>query len=538
VYFSLGKVYFNQGKYNEASALLAELERLGITNEKMKSQTAVLNANIEYALEHIQKPLDIHPAPLSSDINMFPLQYFPVLTADQNAILFTRRTGYSFYDDEDIFISKKDQNGAWQTPSSLSSSINSSYNEGTCTISADGRMLIFTSCEGRQSYGGCDLYISFRIGDDWTIPSNLGNAINTRSWESQPTLSADGRELYFISNRGGGIGKRDVWMSRLDHQDRWQKAWNVGRGINTAEDEVSPFIHVNGQTLFFASKGYLGFGGFDLYKTEKTKDGWSEPSNLGYPINDHDDQVSLFITTDGAKAYYSYETKGDGLQNRSVIYSFDFPESEKIVKRSNYLTGVVRDAEDKHPLKAKVELFDLEVNEIVNTFNSDQVSGQYYSILTEGGNYGLYVEADGYLFESRTFNYRDSAFNEPIVQDFYLQPIKSGSRTVLNNIFFDFDSYELLDESITELERIRFFLRDHDDLKVEISGHTDDLGSESYNLELSTQRAKTVYQYLLDHDIKSDNLSYKGYGESDPLKENIDESSRKMNRRIEFRILD
>jgi len=537
VYFSLGKVYYNQGKYVEAQKMLTELKRMGITNNRIKTEVERLDENLLYAIENIEKPLDIHPAPISSNVNMFPLQYFPVLTADQNSILFTRRLGHAFYDDEDIYISTRDGNGQWQTPESLSPSINSSFNEGTCSISADGRMLIFTTCEGRQSYGSCDLYVTYKIGDEWMIPSNLGTAINSAAWESQPSLSADGRELYFISNRGGGVGKRDIWMSRLNETDQWQKAWNLGPAINTPEDEVSPFIHVNGQTLFFASKGYLGFGGFDLFKTEKTSAGWSEPANLGYPINDHDDQVSLFITTDGARAYYSYETKSEGVNNRSVIYSFDFPQSEQLVRRSNYVTGVVRDVTNKQPLKAKVELIDLEQDVSVNVFSSDPVSGQYYSILTEGGNYGLYVQAEGYLFESRTFNYKDSSYSQPITEDFYLQPIQRGSKTVLHNIFFEFDSYKLRDESLTELNKVLSFLRANENLKVEISGHTDDLGSDSYNLELSTQRAKTVYDYLVEHDIDPEKLTYHGYGENEPLKKNTDEASRQLNRRIEFKIL-
>ncbi len=538
VYYSLGKVYFNRGQYEKAREMTDILDTLGVaSNSRIKPGVELLKENIAFAIENIRHPLEIDPKPMPDIINSFQLQYFPVLTADEKTIIYTARNGTTYRDDENIVISIKDDNGNWQAPFSISSKINSEFNEGTCSISADGRILIFTSCEGRKTVGGCDLYITYKSGDEWTIPQNLGRSVNSRSWDSQPALSADGRTLYFISDRGGGYGKRDIWMSRKDANGNWTPAINLGPAINTREDEVSPFIHVNGTTLFFASKGYPGFGGFDLYKSELVNSAWTKPENLGYPINTAEDQVSLFVSTNGKNGYYSYEVKGDGRNDRSLLYTFSFPEDIEISNKTIYLTGFVYDFETKKPLEAKIEVYNLasEEDTPLTIFSSDPVTGKYFSILPENKRIALYVEREGYLFESRSFEVEENNSNS-IRQDFYLKTMKAGNTVRLNNIFFEFDSDRLTDESKTELNKVVRFLNSNPDIKITISGHTDDVGSTEYNQRLSEKRAKAVYDFLINHGIEPEKLTYKGYGESKPLVSNTDEKSRQMNRRIEFSI--
>lgn len=536
VYYSLAKVYFNQGRYDDAEMMMRIFLKTGAISKKYKKNIDWLVENIAFAKKKKLQPLDIHPVPMPAVINRFPLQYFPVLTVDENSIIFTGRKGFSYRDDEDMYISKKDSAGNWLIPESVSMNINSQYNEGTCTISADGRTLIFTSCVGRDGYGSCDLFISYKTGDEWTVPVNLGQAINSRSWESQPSLSADGRELYFISNRAGGIGRRDIWVSSLGSDGKWNPAQNLGSDVNTPYDEVSPFIHVDGQTLFFASKGYPGMGGFDIYKSVKTANGWKLPENIGYPINDHNDQVSLFISADGRHAFYSHETQGNVKEKKSLLYTFTFNEGDVLVKKSNYVKGVVLDVETHKPLSAKIELHELDSGTLVNVFKSDSVTGAYFSILSEGGLYGLYVESPGYLFESRTFDYMGVSDPKPVVQNFLLKAARKGASTVLNNIFFEFDSYELKSSSLTELEKVKSFLQLNPEIHVEIQGHTDNVGKASYNLKLSERRAMSVSQYLVRQGIASERVTYKGYGEEKPLVSNEDENGRALNRRIEFEI--
>lgn len=535
VYYSLGKLYFNKGMYEQSADLLSKLEKLGIDNARIEADVKELNKNLSFAVENIKTPIDIHPKPLPKILNSFPLQYFPVLTADDKTIIYTVRHGVQFHDDENIVISKKDDQGNWTKPVSISPNINSQFNEGTCAISADGRTLIFTTCEGRKTVGGCDLYITSRTGDEWSVPQNLGRNVNSRSWDSQPTLSADGRKLFFISDRAGGLGKRDIWMSEKGKDNNWQMAINLGSDINTKDDEVSPFIHVNGTSLFFASKGYPGFGGFDLYKSELMDTLWSEPENLGYPLNTHEDQVSLFVSTNGKNGYYSFERKWQTNENQSFLFEFEFPQSGILNSRSIYLTGNVYDEETNEPLDATIELYRLGEDEPSSIFSSDAVTGEYFSILNESSNIVLYIDREGYLFQSQTFEVNSESISS-IRKDIYLKPIKKGNSMLLNNIFFEFNSADLTNDSKTELNKVVRFLTENSALKITISGHTDDIGDNAYNLALSETRAKGVYDYLVKSGINPANLTFKGYGESKPLTIGTDEESRKMNRRIEFLI--
>jgi OOP family OmpA-OmpF porin len=535
VYYSLGKVYFNEGKYQQSGELLERLVNFGIDSDRMKLDVSKLQENITFAIENIQKPIDIRPTVMPAILNSFPLQYFPVLTADEQTIIYTSRDGVSFADDENIVVSEKDAGGNWQRPVSISPNINSRFNEGTCTISADGRTLIFTNCEGRARVGGCDLYISYKRGNDWSEPKNLGRSVNSMSWDSQPSLSADGRKLYFISDRAGGKGKRDIWISTKDNEGVWQQAMNLGSAVNSAEDEVSPYIHVNGTTLFFASTGFPGFGSFDLYMSELEDSVWSEPQNLGYPLNTHEDQVSLFVSTSGKTGYYSYERVNSANVKQSLLYSFAFPEAGILKNKSIYLTGNVYDIETNKPLEANIELYALGEEHPGSIFTSDPVSGKYFSILNTHTKIVLYVERKGYLFENMTLEVKPEADNE-LQKDIYLKPIKKGSSVRLNNIFFEFNSASLTSESKTEIIQVAQFITENPGIKIAIEGHTDDQGTDEYNLSLSERRAKAVYDFLINLDISRASLTYKGYGESRPIEDNKDEKSRSMNRRIEFYI--
>ena len=535
VYYSLGKVYFNQGKYEEAGELLGKLQNFGIDNERMLKDVNDLQKNINFAIDHIQRPIDIKPMAMPDVLNSFPLQYFPVLTADEQTIIYTSRDGVSFHDDENIVMSTKDENGSWQKPVGISPNINSQFNEGTCTISADGRTLIFTNCEGRPGFGSCDLFISYKTGDEWSVPENLGKNVNSMSWDSQPSLSADGRKLFFISDRAGGQGKRDIWMSVKDRNNQWGKAVNLGRPVNSPEDEVSPFIHVNGTTLFFSSTGFPGFGGFDLYKSEWSDSAWSEPENLGYPLNTHEDQVSLFVSTNGKNGYYSYERVNTVGQKESLLYHFTFPPGGILNYKSIYLTGYVYDIETKEPLDATIEVYALGEENPLSIFDSDPETGEYFSILSDNTKIALYIDRVGYLFESQTFEINAES-GDQIRKDIYLQPIKEGNLVRLNNIFFELNSASLTEESKTELLKISRFLKENPGVKIKIAGHTDDLGSDEYNQQLSERRAKAVYDFLINLEISPVSLTYIGYGETKPLEENLDERSRSLNRRIEFSI--
>ncbi len=537
-WFDLGESYLSTGEYEKATVYLENFLKVEPQGTQKFQRAKAMLESARFAIENKETASEFNQHPLSDTVNCFAMQYFPVLTADQQELIFTRRTSNDDSADEDLVVSRKNSRGRWSAPVSISPNINSQWNEGTCTISADGRKLIFTSCIGRRGYGSCDLFQSIKVGDTWSEPENLGPNVNTGDWESQPSLSADGRVLYFVSDRRGGYGRRDIWVSHLTGDGTWMKAENAGRSVNTQYDEISPFIHVNGKTLYFASNGLPGFGGYDIYFLEKNSDGqWSKPVNVGAPINNHHDQFSLFITANGEKGYYVHEERTSEGHDVSKIYEAEIPQRYQIKFRSNYVKGIVRDKQTNEKLGAEIELININSNEVVSFVRSDSVSGEYLMVLTEGDEYALYVNKRGYLFQSLNFNYSEVEDFEPIIMDIALERIQEGSVAVLKNIFFDTDKYDLKEKSKTELQKIIGFLRDNPAVRIEISGHTDNVGTVAYNRQLSDKRAQSVYNHLVDNGVDPKKMVPKGYGPDKPLASNDTEEGRQLNRRIEFKVI-
>ncbi len=535
--FSLGQLYHLAGTYDSAQYFYNRYLESGPKDISRQDEVKLAMTKIAYALEGIKQPLSFEPYALPDAVNTLPQQYFPVLTVDGRQLIFTGRKGFAANYDEDLYICTLDANGNWSAPKSISDDINSRANEGTCTISADGRTLIFTSCAGRDGYGSCDLYIATKRGEVWGRPQNMGLAINTPYWESQPSLSADGRTLYFVSDRPGGVGRRDIWVSRKNDKGIWGKPANLGTAVNTGSDEVSPFIHVNGQSLYFSSNGFAGFGGYDLFLSQQLDSGWSEPKNLGYPLNTNNDEVSLFITADGSKGYYAFEKRqGPERLRVSNIYAFDVPAEIQVTNKSTYVVGKVYDAETKKVLEAGLVLYDLASQQLISSVNSDAINGKYFMVLTQGGDYALYVNSPGYLFQSLHFDTHEASLAEPVTIDFYLQPVKAGATVVLNNLFFDVNKYTLKKKSQLELDKVIAFMMSDPDRKIEIQGHTDDTGSDDYNMSLSLNRAKAVYEYLVAGGVDLRRLRYKGFGKLQPVAPNTTAEGRQKNRRIELKV--
>ncbi len=546
-YLTVGQAYLRNGEYDKAKNYFEKFVALKPLKLAQLESAKKGIATCEFSLKSMKEPLAYHSTPLSKAVNAFTLQYFPVLTVDQQTLIFTGRNLTGHNNDENIYVSYL-RNEGWTPPTSISDKINTAENEGTCTISADGRTLVFTSCQGRQSFGSCDLFVSYRIGDEWVEPINMGPKINSYSWESQPSLSADGRTLFFVSDRRGGYGRRDIWMTLLGNDGQWGTPTNLGNTINTPDDDLSPFIHANGQTLFFSSQGHLGLGGFDLFFTENRKGAWTSPENLGYPINTYEDQVSLFVTADGKKGYYSLESVDGERRTSAVLHEFEMPEplSQKY-NSSDYLKGTVYDARTKQPLSATIEVFNIVTNQLESTVQSDRKSGDYVSVLTEGAEYALYVNKDGYLFKSLSFDFshkketgRPTAGDrspESMKLDIYLEPIQTGATEILKNIFFQTAQYALELKSQTELDKIVSFLNRNPKLSLEISGHTDDVGKDQDNQILSLKRAQALFDYLIKSGVPKQRISYQGYGESRPFAPNDTEANRQLNRRIELKVL-
>jgi outer membrane protein OmpA-like peptidoglycan-associated protein len=526
----VGQLYLKKGDYQKALVFLEKGVGAVTPSNQKRYKTRI--DNCKFAIESSKKPLIINPLELPKSVNKFQSQYFPVLTADRETLIYTGNQD----SDENLYVtSVKDK--IWAEPISISEKINTTQNEGTATISADGRTLVFTSCGGRKGFGSCDLFISYKQGDNWTSPQNLGTGVNSQEWESQPSLSADGRTLYFVSDRKGSLGKRDIWVSKLDSTNMWAKATNLGNTVNTYEDDLSPFIHANGKTLFFSSEGHVGMGGLDLYFTENQQDKWTKPENLGYPLNTHEDQVALFITADGKKAYYSLERDQDDKYRRAKIVEIEVPESlQAKFKATSFLKGVVYDAKTKQKLQADIELIALKNNELVGKISSDASSGSYTSVLTSGGDYAVFVSKKGYFFKSLNFDFSDKIGADKIL-DIPLEPIKKEAKEILNNIFFDTAKWDLKPESTVELDKLVALLKANPDLPIEISGHTDDVGKDNDNLILSQKRAKSVVEYLAQKGVNILKIKAEGYGKTRPYVPNSSDENRKLNRRIEVKFL-
>lgn len=525
--YELAGVNLWQANYESCKKYAGEFLKLEKDDRRKVELVKVWQLQADYSLTHTTT-YNYIITPLSDSVNVFPMQYFPTVTADGMQLIFTARYGGGRNDNEDLVVSSKQSNGSWGPPVSLSSNINSIQREGASTISADGRHIIFTVC----GTSGCDLYESRKTGNNWSKPKNLGPNINSPRWDAQPSLSADGRELYFVSERAGGFGGYDIWYAQLTDKG-WSKAVNLGPEVNTPQDEISPYIHVNNRELYLVSNGLPGYGGYDIYKVEKSDSGWSLPVNLGKPLNDHHDQYSFIVSALGTQGYYSREES----KNRSRLYKIVIPEPWVTPYKGNVVTGIITNKVTQQPLRAQVELFNLSVKKSVSKIFSDSVSGQYLIVLPGGADYALYVDKVGFLFNSEHFNYTAGSSFEPIQKNVALEPVQANAAIVLNNIFFDVDKFDLRPESITELEKVADFLLKNAGLKVEISGHTDDTGSEPYNQKLSENRAKSVADFLFSRMIPKNLVQIKGYGSKKPILPNINDVNRQQNRRIEFKIV-
>jgi len=378
--------------------------------------------------------------------------------------------------------------------------------------------------------------VSRRVGDTWGRPFNLFGPINTRAWESQPSIAPDGRTLYFASNRPGGYGGQDIWMSVLQDDGMWSEPINLGDSINTGGNEGSPFIHYDNQTLYFVSDGHPGLGGMDIFYSRRKPDGtWGRPVNLGYPINSHKNEISFYVNSTGDMAYISSDRPGG--KGGQDLYVFELYREARPLAVS-YLQGRLFDAGSHLPLDARFEIINLRTGQVVARAESDMVSGDFLVSLPSDGSYALNISRDGYLFHSEHFELGSIANQiQPKAIDIPLAEIKQGESIVLRNIFFETNEFHLRPESTQELERLVRMMRENPSIRIEISGHTDNVGTESLNQRLSENRAKAVYDFLVSRGISSNRLKFAGYGMSKPIAPNDTEEGRAQNRRTEIQIL-
>ena len=573
IHYRIGQVYQLSGKWDKAvdhyQTYRNQLKASNSSLSKIEWADKVI-AECEMGKQLADDPARVFIDNLGGVVNSKFPEYSPVITTDESMMMFTSRRATTtggevdeftneFY--EDIYYTEK-VNDTWTNPKNLGKPVNTKYHDATVGLSPDGQQLL-TFMDG-------DIYSSYLKGLNWSKPKKLIKNINSEHHESSASLSFDGQTLYFISERPqGSFGGRDIWFSEwINEKTGWGPAKNMGANINTRFDEESVFIHPDGKTLYFSSKGHSTMGGYDIFKSVLENGRWSAPENIGHPINTPGDELSFVMAASGEHGYYASSALGGLGQRDLYLITFLGPEKQVMLNTEDNLLasraepvrevvieptvevstakvtifkGIVTDAATGEPIEARIEVYDnaQTTRELAGIASaaSNSTSGKFLVPLPSGKNYGIAVKAPGYLFHSENFIIPESAAYKEVVKTIQLQRLEVGKAIVLKNIFFDSGKSDLRPESTIELTNVYELMKDNPTLKVEISGHTDNVGSNNANQSLSEQRAQAVVNYLLELGITTDRMSFKGYGETAPIATNDTEEGRQENRRTEFKVL-
>ena len=522
------------GQFEEALTAIRNFLTLdGLSGRSIKA-AQYRKKTFEFAVSSSQKNKNASyvfaPKNLGDSVNSSSSEYYPSVTVTDDALVFTRRTGNAR---EDFLLSAITNKDSFNKAAPLDGDINLEPRKGAITVSQDGDWLFFAADIAGAGLGGFDIYKSVYTPTGWSEQENLGDSINTDFWESSPAISPDKRVLYFSSNRPGGYGGADLYVGYLKPNGRWTEAVNMGPSVNTAGDELAPFIHADNQTLYFTSDGLPGYGGSDLFILKKLSNGkWGTPENMGYPINTIENEGSLAVAADGYTAYYASDREDSrgGLD----IYSFTLPVDARPFK-TIYVKGVVTDLISKKGLPANLELTDNASGTLINKVQTDEL-GNYFITLPEGKDYTFTVNRKGYLFYSSAYALSGAAPDSTYVKNIALEPIKLASSFVFTQVLFENNSFALLPPSLPELNKLVQILEENPSMHIQISGHTDNVGKDTDNLTLSTNRAKAIVKYLSNKGIAAERLTYKGFGSTEPIATNATAAGRAQNRRTSFTI--
>ncbi len=568
--YLLGKIYHYSYDFDKAIALFTEFKQ-GLDPKMISTYEEIIKKEIDECKNGkilIEKPTRVIINNLGKTVNSRFAEYSPVVNADRSVIFFTSRresTTGGLLDEsigqyfEDIYYSKKLNDGSWESPVNPGMPLNSPAHDAIVGLSPDGQQLYIYKDEG-----GGDIFMSKLNGTIWDKPTRLSKEINSDYHESSASFSFDYLTIYFVSDKPGGYGGHDIYKSTKDASGKWTDPVNLGGDINTPYEEASIFALPDGKTFYFSSKGHNTMGGYDIFRITYENGKWSEPENLGYPVNTTSDDVFFSISASGKFGYYA--TKKEGGQGNLDLYEIIFLGEEKSVVDNNednllafrtegiqerviesaekiekinmtLLKGTITDKFTKEPLMAKIELVDLEKNQVIATLESNKASGKYLVTLPAGKNYGITVKAENCLFYSENVDLTTATGYNETVKDIELMKIEVGSKVVLKNIFFDSGKSTLRPESEPELANLLKFMTEIPTLKIEISGHTDNVGSAAVNKKLSEARAKAVVDYMIAKGVATDRMTYKGYGFDQPVATNDTAEGKQQNRRTEFKVL-
>ncbi len=566
--FYLGKALQYNYMFQDAIDRYYKFKKIATEDVRMQFGT-ITNKKIQECKNGIKFMNNIKDVLIQniSIINTEASDYSPLISADESILMFTsRRDGSSEgevweFDGqcfEDIYISYN-KDGFWTKPKNVGPPLNTKEHDATVGLSADGQKLFV--------YRDMDIYVSELEEDLWSKPKKLPKTINSKAnKENSASFSPDGKTIYFVRGLTNfpATSNGDIYTSTLV-DGKWTEAVPLSDVINTKYDEDGIFVHPDGVTIYFSSKGHNTMGGYDIFKSVKQKNGtWSKPENMGIPVNSPDDDIYFVMAADGRTGYYSsvgMDTKGSVDIYKMIFLKLDKPltintednliaclakpvseagTAEVVDVKKVYLTivkGVITDADTHEKLKASIEITDNGTGKEVMQFFSNGKTGKYLVSLPSGKNYGMTVKADGYLFHSENFDIPKTEGYQEIIKDVELQSMKKGSVVILRNVFFDLDKYSLRQESNTELNRLIKILKENPELRIEVSGHTDSQGTDAYNLTLSNNRAGAVVDYLIKGGINKSRLEYRGGGEREPIDTNKTKEGRQNNRRVQFMVL-
>ena len=545
--FYLGQAYHYSSKFDSAIHYFQKQLSFIDTTEKATEFEAFMFTEIKMKIAQCQfgkrmahDSLHVEIKNLGPSVNTKYSEYNPVVNADESVLYFTSRRSTTTGGETDVdnkhfedIYSAINEGGNWKGTKNIGKPVNTGDHEACIGISPDGQKLfVYRSKSSKASAG--NILMAQLDGTEWKKPKKLGREINSKNgWESSACLTPDGKRLYFSSDRDGGLGGLDIYYSDVNSEGEWSTPVNVGAPINTPDNEDSPFMHFDGRTLFFSSDGHKTIGGFDIftstYKADSSK--WTKPLNLGYPINTADDDMYFVYSADGSKGYFSSHRKD--CYGEKDIYVVNRPNTDP---NMIVIAGHVLDKTTNAPIYATITITDLEHHKVIGVFNTNKLSGKYLLALNFGVNHSVEIEADSFVFYSENINIPNNEFKFQHNQDFFMEKVKKGAKVTLNNIFFDFETYELRPESYTELDNLYEVLTSNPGWYVEISGHTDSIGPVDYNMGLAKGRALKVVNYLIEKGINPKSMVAVGYGEGKPVADNGTEEGRQLNRRTEFTI--
>lgn len=560
VHFLLGYAYQTNAEWDKAIAAFEkhkELSRGTMDPVDTYNQYDKHITECKYGRSFSAAPVRAMVTNAGPRINSEVADYGVLISADGEQMMFTSRrsntTGGRMNKATDEYFEDVYScdlvNGEWTEPKPMAPPVNTNGNDASVGLYNDGRTLVIY----RDERGTGDLYESRRKGYTWSVPEPMGPHVNTKAHESSAWYSFDRKWLYFVSDREGGMGGQDIWRSPWseDQQD-WGEPENLGPMVNTIHDEDGIFVHPDGRTIYFSSKGHTSMGGYDVFRSELKGDQWTKATNLGWPVNGPDDDLYFVLTADGRTGYFSSVRSG-GL-GEDDIYRVDFlpePAASDLVSAGGgaplpegaglastvMIKGHVKDLRMLAGMEAEIDLLDLEDAKLVARFTSDPSTGEFMVVVPGGRAYAMHIRANGYLFHSVNVTAPTEGEAPMDGLDVTLQPISTGQTEVMRNIFFERDKADLAPASLAELDQLLTMLRENPSMRIEVGGHTDSDGAAAHNEELSTARARAVADHLIANGIREERVEAKGYGASTPIAPNDTDENKRRNRRTEVRVL-